>query len=196
MEGIAISMETTSTYRIQGATGEWEVVIGLEVHAQVTSQAKLFSGAATAFGAEPNTQVSLIDAAMPGMLPVPNGECIRQAVRTGMAVGAVINKWSRFDRKNYFYADLPQGYQISQLYHPLVGEGAIEVTLDEKEPDSPTKRIGIERIHVEKEAGKLMHDQHPTRSYVAHNRFGVAFMVNVSRPALRAPTAPGACVRS
>src|SRR3546814_3950992 len=112
MEGIAISMETTSTYRIQGATGEWEVVIGLEVHAQVTSQAKLFSGAATAFGAEPNTQVSLIDAAMPGMLPVPNGECIRQAVRTGMAVGAVINKWSRFDRKNYFYADLPQGYQI------------------------------------------------------------------------------------
>ncbi|MGO1303457.1 MAG: Asp-tRNA(Asn)/Glu-tRNA(Gln) amidotransferase subunit GatB, partial [Sphingomonas parapaucimobilis] len=114
-----------SEYRIQGATGEWEVVIGLEVHAQVTSNAKLFSGAATAFGAEPNTQVSLVDAAMPGMLPVPNMECIRQAVRTGMAIDAQINKWSRFDRKNYFYADLPQGYQISQLYHPLVGEGAV-----------------------------------------------------------------------
>src|SRR3546814_14840082 len=143
MEGIAISMETTSTYRSQGATGEWEVVIGLEVHAQVTSQAKLFSGAVTAFGAEPNTQVSLIDAAMPGMLPVPNGECIRQAVRTGMAVGAVIHKWSRFDRKNYFYADLPQGYQISQLYHPLVGAGAIEVPLDEKE-STEERRVGKE----------------------------------------------------
>jgi aspartyl-tRNA(Asn)/glutamyl-tRNA(Gln) amidotransferase subunit B len=112
-----------STYRIQGATGEWEVVIGLEVHAQVTSNSKLFSGAATEFGAEPNSQVSLVDAAMPGMLPVPNRECIRQAVRTGMAIEAEINAWSRFDRKNYFYADLPQGYQISQLYHPLVGEG-------------------------------------------------------------------------
>ncbi|MGH6781748.1 MAG: Asp-tRNA(Asn)/Glu-tRNA(Gln) amidotransferase subunit GatB, partial [Sphingomonadaceae bacterium] len=112
-----------SSYRIQGATGEWEVVIGLEVHAQVTSNAKLFSGAATTFGAEPNSQVSLVDAAMPGMLPVPNGECVRQAVRTGMAIDAQINKWSRFDRKNYFYADLPQGYQISQLYHPIVGEG-------------------------------------------------------------------------
>ena len=115
-----------SDYRIQGETGEWEVVIGLEVHAQVTSNAKLFSGAATAFGAEPNTQVSLVDAAMPGMLPVPNRECIRQAVRTGMAIDAQINKWSRFDRKNYFYADLPQGYQISQLYHPLVGEGSVD----------------------------------------------------------------------
>src|SRR5690606_20057614 len=119
-----------SDYRIQGATGEWEVVIGLEVHAQVVSEAKLFSGAATAFGAEPNTQVSLIDAAMPGMLPVPNAECIRQAVRTGLAIEAPINQWSRFDRKNYFYADLPQGYQISQLYHPLVGEGQISVDLD------------------------------------------------------------------
>ncbi len=113
-----------SSYRIHGATGEWEVVIGLEVHAQIASQSKLFSGAATAFGAEPNSQVSLVDAAMPGMLPVPNRECIRQAVRTGMAIEAQINKWSRFDRKNYFYADLPQGYQISQLYHPLVGEGS------------------------------------------------------------------------
>jgi hypothetical protein len=126
---------TESTYRIHGATGEWEVVIGLEVHAQVTSNAKLFSGSATAFGAEPNSQVSLVDAAMPGMLPVPNMECIRQAVRTGMAIEAQINKYSRFDRKNYFYADLPQGYQISQLYHPIVGEGEIEITLDEKNRD-------------------------------------------------------------
>src|SRR3954465_15152295 len=116
-----------SDYRIHGATGEWEVVIGLEVHAQVTSNAKLFSGAATEFGAEPNTQVSLVDAAMPGMLPVPNRERIRQAVRTGMGLGAKINKWARFDRKNYFYADLPQGYQISQLYHPLVGDGEVEI---------------------------------------------------------------------
>ncbi|MBB4640001.1 Asp-tRNA(Asn)/Glu-tRNA(Gln) amidotransferase subunit GatB [Rhizorhapis suberifaciens] len=186
---------TESTYRIQGATGEWEVVIGLEVHAQVTSQAKLFSGAATAFGAEPNSQVSLVDAAMPGMLPVPNRECIRQAVRTGMAINAVINQWSRFDRKNYFYADLPQGYQISQLYHPLVGEGEIEVTLDEKDPDSPTKRIGIERIHVEQDAGKLMHDQHPTRSYVDLNRSGVALMEIVSRPDMRSPQEAGAYLR-
>src|ERR1700740_1255907 len=147
-----------SSYRIQGGTGEWEVVIGLEVHAQVVSQSKLFSGAATAFGAEPNTQVSLVDAAMPGMLPVPNRECIRQAVRTGMALDAKINRWSRFDRKNYFYADLPQGYQISQLYHPLVGEGAITVSLDEKDPDGVTRTIGIERLHVEQDAGKLMHD--------------------------------------
>jgi len=121
-----------SSYRIQGATGEWEVVIGLEVHAQVTSQSKLFSGAATEFGAEPNAQVSLVDAAMPGMLPVPNVECIRQAVRTGMAIEAQINKYSRFDRKNYFYADLPQGYQISQLYHPIVGEGQLTIEKDEK----------------------------------------------------------------
>src|SRR5918992_1796970 len=132
-------------YRIKGATGEWEVVVGLEVHAQVVSNAKLFSGAATAFGAEPNTQVSLVDAAMPGMLPVPNRECIRQAVRTGLALDAVINRWSRFDRKNYFYADLPQGYQISQLYHPLVGEGEVEVDLDGEAP----KTVGIERIHLE-----------------------------------------------
>ncbi|MFN3515678.1 MAG: Asp-tRNA(Asn)/Glu-tRNA(Gln) amidotransferase subunit GatB [Novosphingobium sp.] len=181
-----------SNYRIQGATGEWEVVIGLEVHAQVTSKSKLFSGAATAFGAEPNTQVSLVDAAMPGMLPVPNRECIRQAVRTGMAVGAVINKWSRFDRKNYFYADLPQGYQISQLYHPLVGEGEIEVILDPKNPEGSTKTIGIERIHVEQDAGKLMHDQHPTMSYVDLNRSGVALMEIVSRPDMRSPAEAGA----
>jgi aspartyl-tRNA(Asn)/glutamyl-tRNA(Gln) amidotransferase subunit B len=181
-----------SNYRIQGATGEWEVVIGLEVHAQVTSQSKLFSGAATAFGAEPNAQVSLVDAAMPGMLPVPNAECIRQAVRTGLAINAQINKWSRFDRKNYFYADLPQGYQISQLYHPIVGEGEIEVILDDKDPEGSTKTIGIERIHVEQDAGKLMHDQHPTMSYVDLNRSGVALMEIVSRPDMRSPAEAGA----
>jgi len=183
-----------SEYRIHGATGEWEVIIGLEVHAQVTSKSKLFSGAATAFGAEPNSQVSLVDAAMPGMLPVPNRECIRQAVRTGMAIEAQINKWSRFDRKNYFYADLPQGYQISQLYHPLVGEGHIEIVPDEKKPDE-TKTIGIERIHVEQDAGKLMHDQHPTMSYVDLNRSGVALMEIVSRPDLRSPAEAGAYLR-
>ncbi|MEG8026796.1 Asp-tRNA(Asn)/Glu-tRNA(Gln) amidotransferase subunit GatB [Sphingomonas aerolata] len=184
-----------SDYRIQGDTGEWEVVIGLEVHAQVTSNAKLFSGAATAFGAEPNTQVSLVDAAMPGMLPVPNHECIRQAVRTGMAIEAQINKWSRFDRKNYFYADLPQGYQISQLYHPIVGEGAIDISLDEKNPDAAGKRIGVERIHVEQDAGKLMHDQHPTQSYVDLNRSGVALMEIVSKPDLASPAETGAYLR-
>jgi aspartyl-tRNA(Asn)/glutamyl-tRNA(Gln) amidotransferase subunit B len=183
-----------SEYRIQGATGEWEVVIGLEVHAQVVSKSKLFSGAATAFGAEPNAQVSLVDAAMPGMLPVPNRECIRQAVRTGMAIEAKINKWSRFDRKNYFYADLPQGYQISQLYHPLVGEGSIEISLDDKDPEN-TKTIGIERIHVEQDAGKLMHDQHPTMSYVDLNRSGVALMEIVSRPDMRSPAEAGAYLR-
>src|SRR3954469_1082036 len=186
---------TEAAYRIKGDTGEWEVVIGLEVHAQVTSNAKLFSGASTEFGAEPNSQVSLIDAAMPGMLPTPNKECIRQAVRTGMALGAVINKYSRFDRKNYFYADLPQGYQISQLYHPIVGEGRIEISLDEKDPEAFTKEIGIERLHVEQDAGKLMHDQHPTRSYVDLNRAGVALMEIVSRPDMRSPAEAGAYLR-
>ena len=181
-------------YRIHGDTGEWEVVIGLEVHAQIVSNAKLFSGAATAFGAEPNTQVSFVDAAMPGMLPVPNAECIRQAVRTGMALGAQINKWSRFDRKNYFYADLPQGYQISQLYHPIVGEGAIDVLVDENDEGS-VKRIGIERIHIEQDAGKLMHDQHPTMTYVDLNRSGVALMEIVSRPDMRSPAETGAYLR-
>jgi len=182
-------------YRITGETGEWEVVVGLEVHAQITATAsKLFSGAATEFGAEPNTQVSLVDAAMPGMLPVPNKECIRQAVRTGMALDAVINRSSRFDRKNYFYADLPQGYQISQLYHPLVGEGEVEVLLDEKDETSG-KTIGIERIHVEQDAGKLMHDQHPTMSYVDLNRCGVALMEIVSRPDMRSPAEAGAYLR-
>jgi aspartyl-tRNA(Asn)/glutamyl-tRNA(Gln) amidotransferase subunit B len=182
-------------YRITGETGEWEVVVGLEVHAQITAtQSKLFSGAATAFGAEPNTQVSLVDAAMPGMLPVPNRECIRQAVRTGMALDAVINRTSRFDRKNYFYADLPQGYQISQLYHPLVGEGEVEILLDEKDENSG-KQIGIERIHVEQDAGKLMHDQHPTMSLVDLNRCGVALMEIVSRPDMRSPAEAGAYLR-
>ena len=179
--------DATTPFHIKGETGDWEVVIGLEVHAQVTSSAKLFSGAATAFGAEPNTQVSLVDAAMPGMLPVPNRECIRQAVRTGMAIDAAINKWSRFDRKNYFYADLPQGYQISQLYHPLVGEGSVEIEVGET-----TKAIGVERIHVEQDAGKLMHDQHPRLSYVDLNRSGVALMEIVSRPDMRSPAEAGA----
>ena len=180
-----------SNYRIQGTTGDWEVVIGLEVHAQVTSHAKLFSGASTEFGAEPNNQVSLVDAAMPGMLPVLNAECVRQAVRTGMALNAAINPWSRFDRKNYFYADLPQGYQISQLYHPIVGEGSIEIDVEE----GVTKTIGIERIHLEQDAGKLMHDQHPTRSYVDLNRCGVALMEIVSRPDMRSPHEAGAYLR-
>ena len=184
-----------SSYRIQGATGDWEVVIGLEVHAQISSQAKLFSGSSTEFGAEPNTQVSLVDAAMPGMLPVPNAECIRQAVRTGMAIEAEINKYSRFDRKNYFYADLPQGYQISQLYHPIVGEGQLLIEADEKSGIPEDKVIGIERIHVEQDAGKLMHDQHPTMSYVDLNRCGVALMEIVSKPDMTSPAEAGAYVR-
>src|SRR4051794_19554366 len=187
--------DAAEPYRIKGETGEWEVVIGLEVHAQITAtKSKLFSGAATAFGAEPNTQVSLVDAAMPGMLPVPNEECIRQAVRTGMALDANINPWSRFDRKNYFYADLPQGYQISQLYHPIVGEGEIEILLDEKDEGS-AKRVGIERIHLEQDAGKLMHDQHPSMSYVDLNRSGVALMEIVSKPDMRSPDEAGAYIR-
>ena len=179
-----------SAYRIAGATGEWEVVIGLEVHAQITSRAKLFSGASTEFGGEPNTHVSLVDAAMPGMLPVLNEECVRQAVRTGMALEAKINAWSRFDRKNYFYADLPQGYQISQLYHPLVGEGALVI-----DTEQGSKTIGIERIHIEQDAGKLMHDQHPSFSYVDLNRCGVALMEIVSRPDMESPEEAGAYVR-
>jgi aspartyl-tRNA(Asn)/glutamyl-tRNA(Gln) amidotransferase subunit B len=187
--------DASAPYCIKGATGDWEVVVGLEVHAQITATAsKLFSGASTVFGAEPNTQVSLIDAAMPGMLPVPNAECIRQAVRTGMALEAKINRWSRFDRKNYFYADLPQGYQISQLFHPLVGEGEVEVLTDEKD-ESSAKTIGVERLHVEQDAGKLMHDQHPTMSYVDLNRAGVALMEIVSKPDMRSPAEAGAYLR-
>src|SRR5690242_1400343 len=186
--------DANAPFRVKGETGEWEVVVGLEVHAQVVSNAKLFSGAATAFGAEPNTQVSLVDAAMPCMLPVPNRECIRQAVRTGMALDAKINKWSRFDRKNYFYADLPQGYQISQLYHPLVGEGEVEILADEKD-EASARTIGIERIHVAQDAGKLMHDQHATMSYVDLNRSGVALLEIVSKPDMRSPAEAGAYLR-
>ena len=176
---------------IKGATGDWEIVVGLEVHAQVTAKAKLFSGASTEFGAEPNAQVSLVDAAMPGMLPVINGECVRQAVRTGLAIDAQINKWSRFDRKNYFYPDLPQGYQISQLYHPIVGEGHLDITLD----DGITKRIGIERIHLEQDAGKSIHDMDPRHSYVDLNRAGVALMEIVSKPDMRSPEEAGAFLK-
>ena len=166
---------------IKGATGDWEVVIGMEIHAQVTSNAKLFSGASTGFGAEPNAHVSLVDAAMPGMLPVINAECVRQAVRTGLGLNAQINNRSVFDRKNYFYPDLPQGYQISQYKSPIVGEGEIVVDL------SPTEQItvGIERLHLEQDAGKSIHDQHPTMSFVDLNRSGVALMEIVSKPDLR-----------
>ena len=167
---------------IKGSTGDWEVVIGMEIHAQVTSQAKLFSGASTAFGGEPNAHVSLIDAAMPGMLPVINGECVAQAVRTGLGLKAQINLRSVFDRKNYFYPDLPQGYQISQYKSPVVGEG--EVVVDQPEE---TIRVGIERLHLEQDAGKSLHDRHPTMSYVDLNRSGVALMEIVSKPDLRSP---------
>jgi len=165
---------------IPGATGDWEVIIGLEVHAQVNSNAKLFSGASTEFGGAPNSHVSLVDAAMPGMLPVINAECVAQAVRTGLGLQAEINLRSVFDRKNYFYPDLPQGYQISQYKHPIVGEGEVEI-----EVDGDTKTIGIERLHLEQDAGKSIHDQHPDYSYVDLNRSGVALMEIVSRPDLR-----------
>ena len=166
---------------IRGATGDWEVVVGMEVHAQVTSQAKLFSGASTEFGGEPNSHVSLVDAAMPGMLPVINAECVRQAVRTGLGLRAKINPKSVFDRKNYFYPDLPQGYQISQYKSPIVGEG--EVTVDM--PDGETVRVGIERLHLEQDAGKSLHDRNATMSLVDLNRAGVALMEIVSKPDLR-----------
>ncbi len=166
---------------IKGATGDWEVVIGLEVHAQVTSQAKLFSGASTAFGGEPNSHVSLVDAAMPGMLPVINAECVRQAVRTGLGLKAKINLKSVFDRKNYFYPDLPPGYQISQYKSPIVGEGEVVVDM----PDGETVRVGIERLHLEQDAGKSLHDQNPSMSLVDLNRAGVALMEIVSKPDLR-----------
>jgi aspartyl-tRNA(Asn)/glutamyl-tRNA(Gln) amidotransferase subunit B len=166
---------------IKGATGDWEVVIGLEVHAQVTSQAKLFSGASTEFGGEPNSHVSLVDAAMPGMLPVINAECVRQAVRTGLGLNAKINLKSVFDRKNYFYPDLPQGYQISQYKSPIVGEGEVVVDM----PDGETVRVGIERLHLEQDAGKSLHDQNPSMSLVDLNRAGVALMEIVSKPDLR-----------
>ena len=166
---------------LKGATGDWEMVIGLEVHAQVTSKAKLFSGAPTTFGAEPNTQVSLVDAAMPGMLPVLNETAVRQAVRTGLAINAKINRHSIFARKNYFYPDSPFGYQISQYEEPIVGEGEIEIDL----LDGEAKCIGVERLHLEQDAGKSIHDQHPTKSFIDLNRAGVALMEIVSRPDMR-----------
>jgi aspartyl-tRNA(Asn)/glutamyl-tRNA(Gln) amidotransferase subunit B len=169
-----------SSRLIKGATGDWEVVVGMEVHAQVTSRAKLFSGASTEFGGEPNSHVSLVDAAMPGMLPVINAECIAQAVRTGLGLKAKINLRSVFDRKNYFYPDLPQGYQISQYKSPVVGEGEVVVDL----PDH-TITVGIERLHLEQDAGKSLHDQHPALSFVDLNRSGVALMEIVSKPDLR-----------
>jgi aspartyl-tRNA(Asn)/glutamyl-tRNA(Gln) amidotransferase subunit B len=166
---------------MRGATGDWEVVIGLEVHAQVASKAKLFSGASTAFGGAPNSHVSLVDAAMPGMLPVINQECIAQAVRTGLGLKAQVNLVSVFDRKNYFYPDLPQGYQISQYKQPVVGEGEVRIDLD----DGATVTVGIERLHLEQDAGKSLHDQHPSMSFVDLNRSGCALMEIVSKPDLR-----------
>ncbi|WP_287988861.1 Asp-tRNA(Asn)/Glu-tRNA(Gln) amidotransferase subunit GatB [Acidiphilium sp.] len=179
------------SYVIEGTTGAWELVIGLEVHAQVISRSKLFSGAATAFGAEPNSQVSFVDAGFPGMLPVINRECVAQAVRTGLGLAAHINLVSRFDRKNYFYADLPQGYQISQYEHPIVGAGAIEIELESGE----TRTIGITRLHLEQDAGKSMHDQHPSKSLIDLNRSGVALMEIVSEPDMRSPEEAGAYLR-
>jgi aspartyl-tRNA(Asn)/glutamyl-tRNA(Gln) amidotransferase subunit B len=172
---------TAQTKLIKGATGEWQVVIGMEVHAQVTSNAKLFSGASTAFGGRPNSHVSLVDAAMPGMLPVINEECVRQAIRTGLGLNARVNYKSVFDRKNYFYPDLPQGYQISQYKSPIVGEGQVTV----ETADGETIAVGIERLHLEQDAGKSLHDQHATMSFVDLNRSGVALMEIVSKPDLR-----------
>src|SRR6202022_1115309 len=175
------SMTATHGKLIKGSTGDWEVVIGMEIHAHVTSKSKLFSGASTEFGGAPNSHVSLVDAAMPGMLPATNEECVRQAVRTGLGLKAQINLKSVFDRKNYFYPDLPQGYQISQYKSPIVGEG--EVIVDTPEGESFT--VGIERLHLEQDAGKSVHDRHPTMSYVDLNRSGVALMEIVSKPDIR-----------
>jgi aspartyl-tRNA(Asn)/glutamyl-tRNA(Gln) amidotransferase subunit B len=176
---------------IAGARGDWELVIGMEVHAQVASNAKLFSGASTAFGAEPNTNVSLVDAAMPGMLPVINGYCVEQAVRTGLGLKATINRFSRFDRKNYFYPDLPQGYQISQLYHPIVGAGEVLVDL----APGIARRVRIDHIHLEQDAGKSIHDIDPELSFVDLNRTGVALMEIVSMPDIRSPEEAAEYVR-
>jgi aspartyl-tRNA(Asn)/glutamyl-tRNA(Gln) amidotransferase subunit B len=176
---------------LEGKTGEWEMVIGLEVHAQVISESKLFSGAATAFGAEPNSQVSFVDAAMPGMLPVINGVCVEQAVRTGLGLNAQVNRVSVFDRKNYFYADLPAGYQISQYKQPIVGEGSVEIEL----PDGSVRQVGIERLHLEQDAGKSLHDQDPKRTFVDLNRAGVALMEIVSKPDMRSSEEAGAYLR-
>jgi aspartyl-tRNA(Asn)/glutamyl-tRNA(Gln) amidotransferase subunit B len=176
-----MTMQSKPDRLIRGATGDWEVVIGMEVHAQVTSKSKLFSGASTEFGGAPNSHVSLVDAAMPGMLPVINAECVRQAIRTGLGLKAKINLKSVFDRKNYFYPDLPQGYQISQYKSPIVGEGEVAVDLEGGE----SVTVGIERLHLEQDAGKSVHDRHPTMSFVDLNRSGVALMEIVSKPDLR-----------
>lgn len=178
------------TYIIKGNTTDWELVIGLEVHCQIISNSKVFSGASATFGAEQNTHVSFIDAAFPGMLPVVNEKCIEQCVKTGLGLNAVINKYSRFDRKNYFYADLPQGYQISQLYHPIVGEGYIEVTTSEG-----TRKIGVERLHLEQDAGKSIHDMHPSKSFIDLNRAGVGLMEIVSKPDMHSPEEAGEYLR-
>jgi len=178
------------SYVLEGKTGEWEVVIGLEVHAQITSKAKLFSGAATNFGAAPNTQVSLVDAAMPGMLPVINEICIEKAVRTGLGLNAEVNLHSVFERKNYFYPDLPQGYQISQFQKPIVGEGILTLNMPEGQ-----REIGIERLHMEQDAGKSIHDQDPKLTYIDLNRSGVALMEIVSKPDLRSPAEAGEYLR-
>jgi aspartyl-tRNA(Asn)/glutamyl-tRNA(Gln) amidotransferase subunit B len=184
-------MNAPASKFIKGQTGDWEVVIGLEVHAQVLSKSKLFSGASTEFGAEPNSQVSFVDAGMPGMLPVINEKCVEQAVRTGLGLKAKINLSSIFDRKNYFYPDLPQGYQISQYKNPIVGEG--EVTIDLK--DGMSRLVGIERLHLEQDAGKSLHDQHPDNSYVDLNRSGIALMEIVTRPDMRSSEEAAAFLR-
>lgn len=184
------------TYRLSGEQGEWEIVLGLEVHAQVSSQAKLFSGASTKYGAEPNHNVSLVDAAMPGMLPVINRYCVEQAVRTGLGLNAEINEVSRFDRKNYFYPDLPQGYQISQFQHPIVGEGVIDVDVEPAHGDPAYSfPVRIERLHLEQDAGKSIHDMDPNATYVDLNRSGVALMEIVSRPDIRTPLEAAAYVK-
>ncbi|MHC0613010.1 Asp-tRNA(Asn)/Glu-tRNA(Gln) amidotransferase subunit GatB [Komagataeibacter oboediens] len=179
------------SYTLEGRTGTWEIVVGLEVHAQVISHSKLFSGASASYGGEPNTHVSLVDAGFPGMLPVLNHECVAQAIRTGLGLRARINLESRFDRKNYFYADLPTGYQISQFTHPIVGEGTVEIELS----DGTVRHIGITRLHMEQDAGKSMHDQDPTRSFIDLNRAGVALMEIVSEPDIRSPEEAGAYLR-
>src|SRR5690242_7981637 len=176
---------------IEGRTGAWEIVIGLEVHAQMVAKAKLFSGAATEFGAEPNTQVSTVDAAFPGMLPVINRHCVEQAVRTGLGLDAAINLHSVFDRKNYFYPDLPPGYQISQYQQPIVGRGRVVLDL----PDGTTREVGITRLHLEQDAGKSLHDQHPTLTYVDLNRAGIGLMEVVSEPDLRSAEEAGLYLR-
>ena len=185
-----MTVQSNAQKLIKGTTGDWEVVIGMEIHAQVTSESKLFSGASTEFGGAPNSHVALVDAAMPGMLPVINEECVRQAIRTGLGLKAKVNLRSVFDRKNYFYPDLPQGYQISQYKSPIVGEGAVAVDLE----DGSSVVVGIERVHLEQDAGKSLHDRHPDYSYVDLNRSGVALMEIVSKPDLRSADAAKAFI--